>query len=195
MCRCEFCKQQCEKSFLAPQILYGCLWCQHVAHADCLFKCLKTAQRKPGRDGPYCALGQSRKVILPPSYIREIAPSVPRFSSHEGASTSDGRMLPPESPLKKAVNKAKEFQASLRKRARRSKHLRTASHEEMRSLYNSEGNLVSLEGRQDTRPVNSRYELILPLPSDCSPLIVFVNLKAGPQEGDLVNQCAPPFFV
>lgn len=62
---CSYCEELCNDSFLGGSPIWCCLWCQRLVHVDC-------HSSMSNESGDICDLGQFRRLILSPIYVKEL---------------------------------------------------------------------------------------------------------------------------
>ncbi|WRX17036.1 Diacylglycerol kinase [Theobroma cacao] len=62
---CSYCEEPCSGSFLGGSPIWCCLWCQRLLHVDC-------HSSMSNETGDICDLGQFRRLILSPLYVKEL---------------------------------------------------------------------------------------------------------------------------
>ncbi|XVF08991.1 hypothetical protein REPUB_Repub07fG0051700 [Reevesia pubescens] len=63
---CSYCEEPCSRSFLGGSPIWCCLWCQRLLHVDC-------RSSMSNETGDICDLGQFRRLILSPLYVKKLS--------------------------------------------------------------------------------------------------------------------------
>ncbi|XP_016730502.1 diacylglycerol kinase 1 isoform X2 [Gossypium hirsutum] len=71
---CSYCEEPCSGYFLGGSPIWCCLWCQRLLHVDC-------HSSMSNETGNICDLGQFRRLILSPLYVKELSPNSGFLSS------------------------------------------------------------------------------------------------------------------
>ncbi|KAK8287737.1 hypothetical protein V6Z11_D07G077400 [Gossypium hirsutum] len=71
---CSYCEEPCSGSFLGGSPIWCCLWCQRLLHVDC-------HSSMSNETGNICDLGQFRRLILSPLYVKKLSPNSGFLSS------------------------------------------------------------------------------------------------------------------
>ncbi|CAM6126076.1 unnamed protein product [Calypogeia fissa] len=160
---CMHCEEPCNGSFLASRVpLWRCVWCQRLVHVQCHAKI--TNQDGDGHD--ICDVGPYRRLVLSPLAVKDIGRGAARgLLSH-------------------ITLGANELATSVRGFRRRSRRRRRSSSDCQNGNGNGHHNAVAGESQQvvwrDYR--HSKY-VIMEVPEDARPLLVFINRKSGAQHG------------
>ncbi|KAG5027943.1 hypothetical protein AAZX31_05G021600 [Glycine max] len=67
---CSYCEELCGGTFLSGSPIWSCLWCQRLVHVDC-------HSTMSNETGDICDLGQFRRLILSPLYVKELNWNLP----------------------------------------------------------------------------------------------------------------------
>jgi len=67
---CSYCEEPCGGTFLSGSPIWSCLWCQRLVHVDC-------HSTMSNETGDICDLGQFRRLILSPLYVKELNWNMP----------------------------------------------------------------------------------------------------------------------
>ncbi|KAL5183133.1 Diacylglycerol kinase 1 [Glycine soja] len=67
---CSYCEEPCGGTFLSGSPIWSCLWCQRLVHVDC-------HSTMSNETGDICDLGQFRRLILSPLYVKELNWNLP----------------------------------------------------------------------------------------------------------------------
>ncbi|CAJ1944174.1 unnamed protein product [Sphenostylis stenocarpa] len=67
---CSHCEEPCGGTFLSGSPIWSCLWCQRLVHVDC-------HSTMSNETGDICDLGQFRRLILSPLYVKELNWNMP----------------------------------------------------------------------------------------------------------------------
>ncbi|RDX89367.1 Diacylglycerol kinase 1, partial [Mucuna pruriens] len=67
---CSYCEEPCGGTFLNGSPIWSCLWCQRLVHVDC-------HGIMSNETGDICDLGQFKRLILSPLYVKELNRNMP----------------------------------------------------------------------------------------------------------------------
>ncbi|KAK7388884.1 hypothetical protein VNO78_23711 [Psophocarpus tetragonolobus] len=67
---CSYCEDPCGGTFLSGSPIWSCLWCQRLVHVDC-------HSTMSNETGDICDLGQFKRLILSPLYVKELNWNMP----------------------------------------------------------------------------------------------------------------------
>ncbi|KAJ1421834.1 Protein kinase C-like, phorbol ester/diacylglycerol-binding domain [Sesbania bispinosa] len=67
---CSYCEEPCGGTFLSGSPIWSCLWCQRLVHVDC-------HSAMSNETGDVCDLGQFKRLILSPLYVKELNRNLP----------------------------------------------------------------------------------------------------------------------
>ncbi|KAL2322097.1 hypothetical protein Fmac_026476 [Flemingia macrophylla] len=67
---CSYCEEPCGGTFLTGSPIWSCLWCQRLVHVDC-------HGTMSNETGDICDLGQFKRLILSPLYVKELNWNMP----------------------------------------------------------------------------------------------------------------------
>lgn len=67
---CSYCEEPCGGTFLSGSPIWSCLWCQRLVHVDC-------HSTMSNETGDICDLGQFKRLILSPLYVKELNWNMP----------------------------------------------------------------------------------------------------------------------
>ncbi|KAL6847326.1 hypothetical protein ACP4OV_023179 [Aristida adscensionis] len=208
---CCYCDESCNGAFLAGSPIWYCMWCQRQVHVDCHSSLAKET-------GDICDLGPLKRLILSPLCVKELhwtgAAGILSSITHganelastvreririrskkykNGTTSADsggsGNVDPPsdvEGDLKEANTVAKRMDDHVN--GKPNEVNQSSESENDKQLVSDNATSKSNGQHENSQAQNSQKYEIVDVPSDCRPLLVFINKRSGAQTGDSLRQ-------
>ncbi|CAH9123271.1 unnamed protein product [Cuscuta epithymum] len=200
---CFYCDEPCGIPFLDVSPTWHCLWCQQLIHVKCHAKMSEEC-------GDICNLGPLRKLILSPLHVKDIeaetsfSRALGQMSEKAAASSIHGKSRRKRNRTKHDSNhmlNGKQQHSSPVKKALdfflNGLTLLKNSSSEKRDISFSGTDLLDKNGmkkglvqkkHENIVPGHSKKYVLVDLPQDARPLLVFINMKSGAQNGPTLRR-------